>query len=142
LRLLGATTTEEYRKYIEKDAALARRFQTVSVEEPTVLDTINILRGLREKYEMHHGVKISEDAIVSATKLSSRYMPDRRLVLSSSSSSSSLLSSSSSSSSLPPSSSSSLPSSSSSLSSSSSSSSLSSSSSSLSSSSLLGTATA
>jgi len=79
LRLLGATTTEEYRKYIEKDAALARRFQTVSVEEPTVLDTINILRGLREKYEMHHGVKISEDAIVSATKLSSRYMPDRRL---------------------------------------------------------------
>ena len=79
LRLLGATTTEEYRKYIEKDAALARRFQTVSVEEPSIVDTIKILEGLRDKYEMHHGVRISDDAISSATKLSARYITNRFL---------------------------------------------------------------
>ncbi|MDX1736921.1 MAG: ATP-dependent chaperone ClpB [Alphaproteobacteria bacterium] len=79
LHCVGATTLDEYRKYIEKDAALARRFQTVFVAEPTVEDTISILRGLKEKYEMHHGVRITDGAIVSAATLSNRYITDRFL---------------------------------------------------------------
>ena len=76
---MGATTLDEYRKYIEKDAALARRFQPVMVEEPTVEDTISILRGIKEKYELHHGVRISDAALVSAAVLSHRYITDRFL---------------------------------------------------------------
>jgi len=79
LHAIGATTVAEYRKYIEKDAALERRFQPVYVEEPTVEDTIAILRGLKEKYEIHHGIKISDDAIVAAAVLSDRYIRDRFL---------------------------------------------------------------
>ena len=79
LHMVGATTLDEYRKYIEKDAALARRFQTVFVSEPTVEDTISILRGLKEKYEMHHGVRITDSAIVAAATLSHRYITDRFL---------------------------------------------------------------
>jgi ATP-dependent Clp protease ATP-binding subunit ClpB len=79
LHCVGATTLDEYRKYIEKDAALARRFQSVFVNEPTVADTISILRGLKEKYEMHHGVRITDGAIVSAATLSNRYITDRFL---------------------------------------------------------------
>ncbi|MAE51401.1 MAG: ATP-dependent chaperone ClpB [Micavibrio sp.] len=79
LHMVGATTLEEYRKYIEKDAALARRFQTVFVSEPTVEDTVSILRGLKEKYELHHGVRITDAAIVSAAALSNRYITDRFL---------------------------------------------------------------
>ena len=79
LHAIGATTLDEYRKYIEKDAALARRFQTVLVSEPTVEDTISILRGLKEKYEMHHGVRITYAALVSAADLSNRYIADRFL---------------------------------------------------------------
>lgn len=79
LHLIGATTLEEYRKYIEKDAALARRFQPVFISEPTVEDTISILRGLKEKYELHHGIKISDTALVSAATLSNRYITDRFL---------------------------------------------------------------
>ncbi|MCI8675384.1 MAG: ATP-dependent chaperone ClpB [Atopobiaceae bacterium] len=79
LRAIGATTLDEYRKYIEKDAALARRFQTVMVSEPTVEDTLSILRGLKEKYEMHHGVRITDAALVSAADLSNRYISDRFL---------------------------------------------------------------
>jgi ATP-dependent Clp protease ATP-binding subunit ClpB len=79
LRCVGATTLDEYRKHIEKDAALARRFQPVFVSEPTVEDTISILRGLKEKYEMHHGVRITDSAIVSAATLSNRYITDRFL---------------------------------------------------------------
>jgi ATP-dependent Clp protease ATP-binding subunit ClpB len=79
LRCVGATTLDEYRKYIEKDAALARRFQPVFVEEPTVEDTISILRGLKEKYEVHHGVRITDSAIVAAATLSNRYITDRFL---------------------------------------------------------------
>ena len=79
LRCIGATTINEYRKYIEKDAALERRFQPVLVNEPTVEDTIAILRGLKEKYEVHHGVKIKDSALVSAAVLSSRYISDRFL---------------------------------------------------------------
>src|SRR5208337_1725949 len=79
LRCIGATTLAEYRKYIEKDAALARRFQTVMVGEPTVDDTIAILRGLKEKFEIHHGVRIKDSAIVAAAVLSSRYITDRFL---------------------------------------------------------------
>jgi ATP-dependent Clp protease ATP-binding subunit ClpB len=79
LRCVGATTLDEYRKHIEKDAALARRFQPVFVSEPTVEDTISILRGLKEKYEMHHGVRITDSAIVSAAVLSNRYIADRFL---------------------------------------------------------------
>ena len=79
LHCCGATTVEEYRKYIEKDAALARRFQAILVEEPTVNDTISILRGLKEKYEVHHGVQISDSALVAAAQLSNRYIADRRL---------------------------------------------------------------
>ncbi|EGD74557.1 ClpB [Salpingoeca rosetta] len=79
LQLLGATTMEEYRKYIEKDAALARRFQPVQVAEPSVQDTISILRGLKEKYEVHHGVKITDSALVAAATQSDRYITDRFL---------------------------------------------------------------
>jgi ATP-dependent Clp protease ATP-binding subunit ClpB len=79
LRCVGATTLNEYRKYIEKDAALERRFQPVLVKEPTVEDTISILRGLKEKYEIHHGVRIKDSAIVAAATLSDRYIADRFL---------------------------------------------------------------
>ena len=79
LRAIGATTLDEYRKYIEKDAALARRFQTVLVSEPTVEDTISILRGLKEKYEQHHRVRITDSALVAAADLSNRYISDRFL---------------------------------------------------------------
>jgi len=79
LHCVGATTLDEYRKYIEKDAALARRFQPVFVAEPTVEDTVSILRGLKEKYEVHHGVRISDSAIVAAATLSNRYITDRFL---------------------------------------------------------------
>ncbi|MBQ6678815.1 MAG: ATP-dependent chaperone ClpB [Lachnospiraceae bacterium] len=79
LHCIGATTLDEYRKYIEKDAALERRFQPVMVEEPTVEDTISILRGLRERYEVYHGVKIQDSALVSAAVLSNRYISDRFL---------------------------------------------------------------
>jgi ATP-dependent Clp protease ATP-binding subunit ClpB len=79
LHCVGATTLDEYRKYIEKDAALARRFQPVVVSEPTVEDTISILRGIKEKYELHHGVRISDSALVSAATLSHRYITDRFL---------------------------------------------------------------
>ena len=79
LHCVGATTLDEYRKYVEKDAALARRFQPVFVDEPTVEDTISILRGLKEKYELHHGVRVTDSAIVAAANLSSRYISDRFL---------------------------------------------------------------
>jgi ATP-dependent Clp protease ATP-binding subunit ClpB len=79
LRCIGATTLDEYRKYIEKDAALERRFQQVYVDQPSVEDTISILRGLKERYELHHGVKISDNALVAAATLSSRYISDRFL---------------------------------------------------------------
>ncbi len=79
LRCIGATTLDEYRKYIEKDAALERRFQQVFVDQPTVEDTISILRGLKERYELHHGVKISDNALVAAATLSTRYISDRFL---------------------------------------------------------------
>jgi ATP-dependent Clp protease ATP-binding subunit ClpB len=79
LHAIGATTLDEYRKYIEKDAALERRFQPVQINEPTVEDTIAILRGLKEKYEIHHGVRITDGAIVSAAELSDRYITDRFL---------------------------------------------------------------
>jgi ATP-dependent Clp protease ATP-binding subunit ClpB len=79
LRCIGATTLDEYRKYIEKDAALERRFQQVYVDQPSVSDTISILRGLKERYEVHHGVKISDSALVAAATLSTRYISDRFL---------------------------------------------------------------
>ena len=79
LHCIGATTLDEYRKHVEKDAALARRFQPVFVSEPTVEDTISILRGLKEKYELHHGVRITDSAIVAAATLSNRYISDRFL---------------------------------------------------------------
>ncbi|MGY6409582.1 MAG: ATP-dependent chaperone ClpB [Alkalilacustris sp.] len=79
LHCVGATTLDEYRKHVEKDAALARRFQPVFVAEPTVEDTISILRGIKEKYELHHGVKISDSALVAAATLSHRYITDRFL---------------------------------------------------------------
>jgi len=79
LRCIGATTLDEYRKYIEKDAALERRFQQVFVDQPSVEDTISILRGLKERYEVHHGVKISDSALVAASVLSNRYISDRFL---------------------------------------------------------------
>lgn len=79
LHMVGATTLDEYRKHIEKDAALARRFQPVYISEPTVQDTISILRGLKEKYDVHHGVRITDGAIVSAATLSDRYITDRFL---------------------------------------------------------------
>jgi ATP-dependent Clp protease ATP-binding subunit ClpB len=79
LHCIGATTLDEYRKYVEKDAALARRFQPIIVEEPTVEDTVSILRGIKEKYELHHGVRISDSALVAAATLSHRYITDRFL---------------------------------------------------------------
>ncbi|MEJ2017398.1 MAG: ATP-dependent chaperone ClpB, partial [Maritimibacter sp.] len=79
LHCVGATTLDEYRKYVEKDAALARRFQPVLVEEPTVEDTISILRGIKEKYELHHGVRVTDSALVAAATLSHRYITDRFL---------------------------------------------------------------
>ncbi len=79
LRCIGATTLDEYRKYIEKDKALERRFQTVLVQEPNEVDAITILRGIKEKYEVHHGVRITDSAIVAAVKLSNRYISDRFL---------------------------------------------------------------
>ncbi len=79
LHCVGATTTDEYRKYIEKDAALARRFLTIMVDEPTVEDTVAILRGLKDRYEVHHGVNITDPAIIAAATLSHRYISDRQL---------------------------------------------------------------
>ena len=79
LHCVGATTLDEYRKHVEKDAALARRFQPVMVAEPTVEDTVSILRGIKEKYELHHGVRISDSALVAAAELSHRYITDRFL---------------------------------------------------------------
>ncbi|NTU96263.1 MAG: AAA family ATPase [Chlorobiaceae bacterium] len=79
LRCIGATTLDEYRKHIEKDAALERRFQTVLVDQPSVEDTVSILRGLKEKYEIHHGVRIKDAALVAAAELSNRYIADRFL---------------------------------------------------------------
>ena len=79
LRCVGATTLNEYRKYVEKDAALERRFQPIYVSQPTVEDTIAILRGLKERYEVHHGVKIKDSAIIAAAMLSHRYISDRFL---------------------------------------------------------------
>ncbi|WP_299774102.1 ATP-dependent chaperone ClpB [uncultured Tateyamaria sp.] len=79
LHCVGATTLDEYRKYVEKDAALARRFQPVMIAEPTVEDTISILRGIKEKYELHHGVRVSDSALVTAATLSHRYITDRFL---------------------------------------------------------------
>jgi ATP-dependent Clp protease ATP-binding subunit ClpB len=79
LHCVGATTLDEYRKHVEKDAALARRFQPIFVNEPTVEDTISILRGIKEKYELHHGVRITDSAIVAAAQLSNRYISDRFL---------------------------------------------------------------
>ncbi len=79
LRTVGATTTKEYQKYIEKDAALERRFQPVYINEPNMEDSVNILRGIKEKYEIHHGVRITDEALVAAVNLSSRYISDRFL---------------------------------------------------------------
>src|SRR5207244_2413364 len=79
LRCIGATTLDEYRKHIEKDKALERRFQPVLVGEPSVTDTVHILRGLKEKYEVHHGIRIRDAALVAAARLSSRYITDRFL---------------------------------------------------------------
>lgn len=79
LRTIGATTLNEYRKYIEKDPALARRFQPVTVDEPTVEDTISILRGIKERYELHHGIRITDNAVIAAAKLSAQYIPQRFL---------------------------------------------------------------
>src|SRR5690625_7699895 len=79
LQCIGATTLDEYRKYIEKDAALERRFQPIQVDEPTLDETIQILKGLRDRYEAHHRVKITDDAIEAAAHLSERYITDRFL---------------------------------------------------------------
>lgn len=79
LRMIGATTIAEYRRYIEKDAALARRFQPVMVEEPTIEDTISILRGIKDKYQLHHGIRITDNALIAASKLSAQYIPQRFL---------------------------------------------------------------
>jgi ATP-dependent Clp protease ATP-binding subunit ClpC len=79
LQCVGATTLDEYQKYIEKDAALERRFAPVFVEEPSIEDTIKMLRGLRDRYEAHHKVRFSDAALVAAARLSSQYVPDRRL---------------------------------------------------------------
>mmetsp|Transcript_14123 Transcript_14123/g.20611 ORF Transcript_14123/g.20611 Transcript_14123/m.20611 type:complete len:104 (-) Transcript_14123:328-639(-) len=79
LRCIGATTMNEYRKYIEKDKALERRFQQVMIDEPSPEDTVSILRGLKPKYELHHGVRIRDEALLAAAKLSHRYIPDRFL---------------------------------------------------------------
>jgi ATP-dependent Clp protease ATP-binding subunit ClpB len=79
LHMIGATTIDEYRKYVEKDPALERRFQPVTVEEPSVENTISILRGLKQRYEVHHGVRITDSAVIAAATLSNRYIPDRKL---------------------------------------------------------------
>jgi ATP-dependent Clp protease ATP-binding subunit ClpB len=79
LHAIGATTLKEYQKYIEKDKALERRFQAVNVGEPDVTDAISILRGIKEKYELHHGVRIQDDAVIAAVELSNRYISDRFL---------------------------------------------------------------
>src|SRR5258708_5491552 len=79
LRMIGATTVTEYRKYIERDPALARRFQQVLVEEPTIEDTIAILRGIKPRYELHHGIRITDNALIAAAKLSAQYIPQRFL---------------------------------------------------------------
>lgn len=79
LRCIGATTLAEYSKYIEKDAALERRFAQVLVNEPSVPETISILRGIREKYEVHHGVRILDGALIAAATLSDKYLPARKL---------------------------------------------------------------
>lgn len=79
MRMIGATTITEYRKYIEKDPALARRFQPVTVDEPTIEDAISILRGIKEKYELHHGIRITDNALIAAAKLSAQYIPQRFL---------------------------------------------------------------
>ena len=79
IQLIGATTVEEYRKYIEKDSALERRFSPIQVDEPTEAETIEILKGIRDKYEAHHNVKITDDAVKSAVTLSKRYITDRFL---------------------------------------------------------------
>ena len=79
LHMIGATTLDEYRKYIEKDSALERRFQPVLVEEPTVEETISILRGLKQRYEVHHGVRITDGAVIAAAVMSNRYITDRKL---------------------------------------------------------------
>ena len=79
LRCIGATTLNEYRQYVEKDAALTRRFQPVFVDEPSVEDTVFVLRGLKEKYELHHGVRITDDALIAAARLSHRYIAERFL---------------------------------------------------------------
>ena len=76
LHCIGATTIKEYKKYIEKDAALERRFQKVFVEEPSIEDAISILRGLKEKYELHHGIRIKDQALVDAVLLSAKNIPD------------------------------------------------------------------
>lgn len=77
IRVIGATTLDNFRKFIEKDPGLERRFQQVSIEPPAVAETLSILRGLRHKYETHHGVKISDGALLAAANLSERYLPDR-----------------------------------------------------------------
>ena len=79
LHCVGATTLNEYRKYVEKDAALARRFQPVLVAEPSVEDTLSLLRGIKDKYELHHGVRIVDGALIAAATLSNRYITDRFL---------------------------------------------------------------
>src|SRR5262249_871224 len=79
LHCVGATTLDEYKKHVEKDAALARRFQPVYVDEPSLADTISILRGLKDRYEQHHGVRITDSALVAAATLSNRYITDRYL---------------------------------------------------------------
>ena len=79
LRCIGATTVNEYRQFIEKDKALERRFQQVMIDEPSPEDTVSILRGLKPRYELHHGVRIRDEALLAAAKLSSRYIPDRFL---------------------------------------------------------------
>ncbi len=79
MRMIGATTVSEYRKYIEKDPALARRFQPVLIEEPTIEDTISILRGIKQRYEIHHGIRITDNAVIAAAKLSAQYIPQRFL---------------------------------------------------------------
>jgi ATP-dependent Clp protease ATP-binding subunit ClpB len=79
LHAIGATTLKEYQKYIEKDKALERRFQSVLVDEPSVEDSISILRGIKDKYELHHGVRIKDDAVIASVELSSRYISERFL---------------------------------------------------------------
>src|SRR5690606_19930847 len=79
LHTIGATTLKEYQRYIEIDKALERRFQTVMVDEPDVMDAISILRGIKEKYELHHGVRIKDDAVIAAVELSNRYITERFL---------------------------------------------------------------